>query len=43
MLVSELRNVSLNGFKQMNFSEYQSEAFKKYEAEVNEIINERKK
>ena len=33
----------INGFKQMNYSEYQSEAFKKYEAEVNEIINERKK
>ena len=32
----------INGFKQMNYSEYQSEAFKKYEAEVNEIINERK-
>ena len=33
----------INGIKQMNYSEYQSEAFKKNEAEVNEIINERKK
>lgn len=33
----------INGFKQMNYSEFQSENFKKYEAEVNGIINERKK
>lgn len=31
----------INGFKQMNYSEYESEHFKKYEAEVQEIINER--
>ena len=33
----------INGFKQMNYSEFQSEAFKKYEAEVLDIIKERKK
>lgn len=33
----------INGFKQMNYSEFQSENFKKYEAEVTDIINERKK
>ena len=33
----------INGFKQMNYSEFQSEHFKKYEAEVNDMINERKK
>ena len=33
----------INGFKQMNYSEFQSEHFKKYEAEVKDIINERKK
>lgn len=33
----------INGFKQMNYSEFQSESFKKYEAEVKDIINERKK
>ncbi len=32
----------INAFKQMNYSEYQSEQFKKYESEVKEIINERK-
>jgi V/A-type H+-transporting ATPase subunit A len=33
----------INGFKQMNYSEYQSDDFKKYEAEVQGIIKERKK
>lgn len=33
----------INGFKQMNYSEFQSEHFKKYESEVRDIINERKK
>ena len=33
----------INGFKQMNYSEFQSDPFKKYEAEVMDIINERKK
>ena len=33
----------INTFKQMNYSEYQSEQFKKYESEVKEIINERKR
>lgn len=33
----------INGFKQMNYSEFQSESFKKYEAEVLDIIKERKK
>lgn len=32
----------INAFKQMNYSEYQSEQFKKYGAEIKEIINERK-
>ena len=33
----------INAFKQMNYSEFQSEHFKKFEAEVKDIINERKK
>ena len=33
----------INTFKQMNYSEFQSEHFKKFEAEVKDIINERKK
>ena len=33
----------INGFKQMNYSEFQSGHFKKFEAEVKDIINERKK
>jgi len=33
----------INGFKQMNYSEFQSESFKKYEEEVRQIMNERKK
>ena len=33
----------INGLKQMNYSEFQSDAFKKYEAEVKGIIDERKK
>ena len=33
----------INGFKQMNYSEYQSENFRKFEAEVQEIVNERKR
>ena len=33
----------INAFKQMNYSEYQSENFKKFEDEVTGIINERKK
>lgn len=32
----------INGFKQMNYSEFQSESFKKYETEVREIIKERR-
>lgn len=32
----------INTFKQMNYSVYQSEDFKKYEAELEAIINERK-
>ncbi|MCC8173707.1 MAG: V-type ATP synthase subunit A [Odoribacter sp.] len=31
----------INSFKQMNYSEFQSEQFKKYETEVKEIVNER--
>ena len=33
----------INAFKQMNYSEFQSGHFKKFEAEVKDIINERKK
>ena len=33
----------INTFKQMNYSEFQSGHFKKFEAEVKDIINERKK
>jgi len=33
----------INGFKQMNYSEFQSESFKKYEEEIRQIMNERKK
>lgn len=33
----------INEFKQMNYSEFQSENFKKYEGAVKDIINERKK
>lgn len=33
----------INGFKQMNYSEFQSDDFKKYEAEVENILGERKK
>lgn len=33
----------INGFKQMNYSEFQSTHFKKYETEVRNIIGERKK
>lgn len=33
----------INMLKQMNYSEYESEHFKKYEADVEEIIGERKK
>lgn len=33
----------INEFKQMNYSEFQSENFKKYETAVKDIINERKK
>jgi V/A-type H+-transporting ATPase subunit A len=33
----------INGFKQMNYSEFNSDNFKKFEAEVQDIINERKK
>ena len=33
----------INGFKQMNYSEFNSESFKKFELEVQNIINERKK
>lgn len=33
----------INGFKQMNYSEFQSAHFKKYEEEVRQIISERKK
>ena len=33
----------INTFKQMNYSEFQSDHFKKFEAEVKDIINERKK
>jgi V/A-type H+-transporting ATPase subunit A len=32
----------INVFKQMNYSEYMSEDFKKYETELEAIINERK-
>ncbi len=32
----------INQFKQMNYSEFQSEQFKKYEEELHAIINERK-
>ena len=33
----------INGFKQMNYSEFQSDHFRKYEAEVEDMINERRK
>ena len=33
----------INGFKQMNYSEFQSDNFRQYEAEVKDIINERRK
>ncbi|MEG1737476.1 MAG: V-type ATP synthase subunit A [Odoribacter sp.] len=33
----------INGFKQMNYAEFQSDSFKQNEAEVRDIINERKK
>lgn len=33
----------INGFKQMNYSEFQSDDFKKYEAEVEKILEERRK
>jgi V/A-type H+-transporting ATPase subunit A len=32
----------INVFKQMNYSAYESEDFRKYEAELEIIINERK-
>ncbi len=32
----------INAFKQMNYCEFQSENYKKYESEINEIIAERK-
>lgn len=33
----------INAFRQMNYSEFQSEEFKRYELEVEQVINERKK
>lgn len=33
----------INAFRQMNYSEFQSEEFKQYELEVEQVINERKK
>ena len=33
----------INSFKQMNYSEFQSDNFKKYEEEIRQIMNERKK
>jgi len=33
----------INVFKQMNYSEFESEAFKKYEAELQAVLMERKK
>ena len=33
----------INAFKQMNYSEFQSEAFKGFEREVADILAERKK
>ena len=33
----------INAFRQMNYSEFQSEDFKRYELEVEQVINERKK
>jgi V/A-type H+-transporting ATPase subunit A len=32
----------INALKQMNYSEYKSEQFHKYEAEVNTILGERR-
>lgn len=34
---------AINAFRQMNYSEFQSEEFKRYELEVEQVINERKK
>lgn len=33
----------INAFRQMNYSEFQSEEFRRYELEVEQVINERKK
>ena len=33
----------INGFKQMNYSEFQSDKFKKFESEVRDMISERRK
>lgn len=33
----------INGFKQMNYAEFESEPFRRHEAEVEQIINERKR
>lgn len=33
----------INAFRQMNYSEFQSEEFKRYELDVEQVINERKK
>ena len=33
----------INSFKQLNYSEYESDQFKKFEQEIKDIVNERKK
>ncbi len=33
----------INGFKQMNYAEFQSDKFRKFETEVKEIIREKKR